>query len=162
MSHSAENAPEPLVRAPDDTANLLEQYRLAVEMADKVSERRAGANRFFVTILSAFVAFVSASFQFLSKEEVVAVSTLTVGVVAIVLSVLWWRLIQIFVALNRAKFAVINELEEHLPARPYGEEWRRLQHEGYVGLSYVESFVPWAFAVLFLALGIGAAVVGFG
>jgi hypothetical protein len=37
----------------------LELYKLAVEMADRVSARRATANAFFLTVNTALLAFVS-------------------------------------------------------------------------------------------------------
>jgi hypothetical protein len=39
--------------------HYLELYKLAVEMADRVSARRATANAFFLTINTALFAFVS-------------------------------------------------------------------------------------------------------
>lgn len=39
--------------AGDETGTLLELYKTAVEMADRVSARRAGANSFFVTLNTA-------------------------------------------------------------------------------------------------------------
>src|SRR5215208_5295772 len=38
--------------------HLLEQYKLYVQMADKVSERRQSANRFFLTVNTALIAFL--------------------------------------------------------------------------------------------------------
>ena len=38
--------------------HLLEQYKLYVEMADRVSQRRDQSNRFYVTIISALVALL--------------------------------------------------------------------------------------------------------
>ena len=40
------------------SAHLLEQYKLYVEMADRVSQRRDQSNRFYVTIVSALAAIV--------------------------------------------------------------------------------------------------------
>ena len=42
----------------DYRAHLLEQYKLYVEMADRVSQRRDQSNRFYVTIVSALAAIV--------------------------------------------------------------------------------------------------------
>ncbi len=35
--------------------HLLEQYKLYVEMADRISERRANANSFFFTVITALI-----------------------------------------------------------------------------------------------------------
>jgi hypothetical protein len=37
--------------------HLLEQYKLYVQMADKISERRQSAHRFFITVNTALIAF---------------------------------------------------------------------------------------------------------
>jgi hypothetical protein len=42
--------------APTGTDRLLELYKLCVEMADRVSARRATANAFFLTLNSALLA----------------------------------------------------------------------------------------------------------
>ena len=39
-------------------AHLPEQYKLYVEMADRVSQRRDQSNRFYVTLVSALVALL--------------------------------------------------------------------------------------------------------
>jgi len=39
--------------------HLLEQYKLYVEMADRVSARRGQANMFYISLLSALLALVS-------------------------------------------------------------------------------------------------------
>ena len=43
---------------PEYNNHLLEQYKLYVEMADRVSQRRDQSNRFYVTIVSALAAIV--------------------------------------------------------------------------------------------------------
>jgi hypothetical protein len=44
--------------ANEDTGTILELYKTAVEMADRTSARRAGANSFFLTLNTALVAVV--------------------------------------------------------------------------------------------------------
>ena len=45
------------------TQQYLELYKLAVEMADRVSARRAAANAFFLTVNTALLAFVSSGLE---------------------------------------------------------------------------------------------------
>jgi hypothetical protein len=47
-----------LVMADNDTGTILELYKTAVEMADRTSARRAGANSFFLTLNTALAAVV--------------------------------------------------------------------------------------------------------
>ena len=64
----------------EDRPVVLEVYKLAVEMADRVSARRSLANNFYLTIHSAFVAglFVSVS----GREQKIAPSGVILTCVA--------------------------------------------------------------------------------
>ncbi len=116
----------------DDTGMLLELYKNAVEMADRVSSRRAGANTFFLTLntaLAAVVGIVSSARKpppdgnLPSYDAFGLVSTAIAGVV---LALVWWALLRYYRRLNGAKFKVINKLEEQLPATPFKDEWEIL------------------------------------
>ena len=105
--------------APADLADgYLEIYKLAVEMADRVSARRGVANSYFLTLNTAVLAVIGT----------VAVRWY-LAAAGIVLCVAWWALMKNYRDLNRAKFAVILAMEEQLPARVYGDEWQRLRVE---------------------------------
>jgi hypothetical protein len=127
---------------------LLDQYKLMVEMADRVSARRATANSFFVTVQSALVT----AFGF-SKDD-----RWPLAVAGLVVAAAWWLSLRSYRMLNGAKFEVINKMEEHLPASPYKDEWAILKradgplHKRYAALSFVEQTVPVAFAALNAAL----------
>ena len=60
--------------------------------------------------------------------------------------------------LNRVKFNVIHEFEQHLPAAPYKYEWR-LAEEGqgkaYKTVTTIERRIP----VLFVALHVGLTII---
>ena len=43
---------------PEYYSHALEQYKLSVEMADRVSQRRQSANVFFLTVSSSLIAFL--------------------------------------------------------------------------------------------------------
>lgn len=120
---------------PDDQSTLLELYKNAVEMADRVSSRRAGANTFFLTLnttLAAVVGIVSSARKPSSHGSVPsfdAFGLVLTAVAGIVLAIVWRALLAYYRRLNHAKFDVINKLEEQLPAQPYAEEWAIL-HPG--------------------------------
>jgi len=121
--------------ADDDTNTLLELYKNAVEMADRVSSRRAGANTFFLTLnttLVAVVGIVSSARKPPSQGSVPsfdAFGLVLTAIAGIVLAVVWRALLAYYRRLNGAKFDVINKLEQQLPAQPYADEWAIL-HPG--------------------------------
>ncbi len=117
---------------PDNGGIRLEIYRLAVEMADRTSARRAGANSFFFTLhaaLAAFVGIVSSARKDPPNTELPTFDAFGLVVTAaagIVLSLTWWALLRYYRRLNAAKFQVINEIEGSLPEQPYTREWKIL------------------------------------
>src|SRR5215207_3253415 len=146
------------------TQQYLELYKLAVEMADRVSARRATANAFFLTVNTALLAFVSSGS--LNMLWLVALA-------GIALSGTWWILLKSYRDLNAAKFGVILEMEKDLEAKVYGNEWRVLKEdrpkeerpqekrpkrwwEGYAELGTAERIVPLIFAALYIAVFINA------
>ncbi|WP_377267411.1 hypothetical protein [Peterkaempfera sp. SMS 1(5)a] len=132
---------------------LIEQYKLCVEMADRVSARRNAANTFFLTVNSAVVTLLAAV---LPTTNGAPVGALIVGLIVLLLICLsWFTLIRSYRQLNAAKWAVIGALEDKLPAYAYsraewgllgsGNDWRK-----YLQLSYVEQWVPVGFAVAYI------------
>lgn len=139
---------------PDQTLpeGFLDQYKLAVEMADRVSARRATANSFFVTVQSALVAVFGIS----------TAERWPLTVAGVVVAVAWWLSLRSYRMLNSAKFEVINNMEPRLHASPFKDEWTILDrkdgplHKRYAALSFVEQTVPLAF----IALNVGMLVNG--
>jgi hypothetical protein len=136
---------------------VLDLYKLAVEMADRVSARRGTANAFFLTVQTAFIAVLS-----VAVPQSANTPTWQRGVASaagIVLSACWWLQLRSYRDLNRAKFSVINEIEKQLPVGIFSGEWVVLKQDPvpawrkrYAELGTVERIVPWVFAVLYLTL----------
>lgn len=134
---------------------VIEQYKIAVEMADRVSARRMLANSFFVGVHTAIIAAIA----FLVKENYLKFSlpSLALLVAVIMLCLLWWRIITSYKMLNSGKFKIIAMIEERLPVSIYGAEWLLLG-EGkdkrlYNPITHIEEWVPWAFVAIYLCLG---------
>jgi hypothetical protein len=128
---------------------LFEQYKLAVEMADRISARRGAANAFFATGNAALLAAIE------SLELALA------PLLGLVFAGAWWLLLRSYRELNTAKFKVINELEKELPARPFTDEWNLIKQEDpvkrklgalgrYAEFSVVEQVVPFVFAAFYV------------
>jgi len=134
--------------------DLFEQYRLCLQMADKVSERRGLTNNIFLTFNSAGAAALAVSYQ--SIGDVQAVVILAIGMV---LCFAWGFLLRSYRSLNTAKFKVIGVMEERLPASPFwaaewnalgqGKDWRK-----HLPLSPLETIVPIGFGVAYALLAI--------
>src|SRR5215217_2669349 len=97
-----------MTEAKETTEQYLELYKLAVEMADRISARRATANAFFLTINTTLLAFVSSG-----SLRVLWL----VALAGIALSGTWWILLKSYRDLNVAKFGVILKMEKELEAR---------------------------------------------
>ena len=128
-------------------SHLLDQYKLYVEMADRISNRRASANSYFLSVNSAIIAFVG---YLSAKGDGEYMWMLALG--GISLSVLWESLITSYRNLNTAKFAVIHKIEKRLPISPYEAEWdamdRGTNPKLYRPISHIEQGVPYIFMVL--------------
>lgn len=142
--------------------HIIEQYKLYVEMADRISSRRDIANTFFLTLnglaLGSAGALIERGYS-LSQKWALFFPLLVLWL----LCFFWNRLINSFRQLNGVKFYIIGELETRLPASPYRKaEWEVLLKEGknrkvYWPLTHVEAKIPWIFAIayLFAAISLG-------
>lgn len=143
------------------SAHLLEQYKIYVEMADRVSQRRDQSNRFYVTIVSALAAIVVVIARFGVPADgangaLSDIGFLAIGLFGLALSGVWWLNIRSYRTLNSAKFEIINRIEKQLPFAGYSEEWDILRplegRKPYLQLTRVEQFVPIIFMALFALL----------
>lgn len=124
---------------------------MAVEMADRISARREGANKIFLSANSII-------FAFLATQEVFAFVHMLIAIFGLLLSLVWSSIIKNYRSLNSAKYAVIHELETRLPVHPYTDEWIKLKKGKdkslYGKLSVVEQQLPMIFlgfySILFL------------
>jgi hypothetical protein len=134
--------------------HIFEQYKLYVEMADRISARRMLANSFFLGTHTALITALSA----LIKEKILQPSLLGLMpfIVALLLCFIWWRLVISYQQLNSGKFKIVHQLEQMLPTAPYDAEWLILG-EGkdkkiYSPLTHVENFVPICFGLFYFLL----------
>jgi hypothetical protein len=134
-------------------AAVLEQYKLYVEMADRVSARRGLANTFFLTLNTAVATTAGVFWQHPPKASALFAAAPLAALLGQCLA--WFWILRSYRQLNAAKYAVLGALERRLPASPYWRaEWRALG-EGrnpaqYWPLSHVEQVVPGFFAVVYL------------
>ncbi len=129
-----------------------EQYKLYVEMADKVSERRNNVNSFFVAVHTVLLGVVGIKGFDVDKYWYVIV------VLGVILSYIWYYLLKSYQLLNTGKFQVINEMEQRLPFNMYSYEWEILRYgkdrSKYWPISHLEKMIPIVFFLLYIAFGI--------
>lgn len=168
----------------DDDAIVLDIYKTAVDLADRWTSRRAGANTFFLTLntaLAAIIGIVSSARRpppHGSLPTFDGLGLVLTAVAGIVLAVVWWGLLRYYRRLSKAKWDVINELEERLPVHPFTDEWAKLHPNETASAvaakrtwlerlqlrvehreaTVVEQIVPWVFIVIYAVLAVRAAV----
>lgn len=146
---------------PEYQNHLLEQYKLYVQMADKISERRQSTNSFFLTVNTAVLAFLGIVVT-PSVDGATASAPLpwilVVSAAGLILCYYWYRLVLSYKGLNTGKFEVIHAIEGKLPSSPYDAEWESLGRgsdpERYLPFTNVETRIPWVFAALYGAFAV--------
>lgn len=143
----------------ENKKDIIEQYKLYVEMADRISSRRLTANSFFLSVNTAIVAIVGLIARNNGIDQSRDLFCL-VAIAGIVLSYMWYRLVRSYRDLNTAKFKVIHLIENNLPLRPYDAEWeavgRGKKSKLYLPFTHIEVGVPWMFLLIHLVLLIRA------
>lgn len=139
-----------------DKEIVVEQYKLYVEMADKISERRTHANNFFVTLNSSLITVYGIA---TARESIIQGGPWLwlVPIAGIAICLLWREIVRSYRDINSAKFKVIHEIEECLPLALYKHEWDIAKHgDGtkYRPTSHIEVLVPWVFGALYLIIAI--------
>jgi hypothetical protein len=134
--------------------NLLEQYKLYVEMMDRVTLRRGHANQFYLSLLSALLGVLTLFSD--SQKSLAYPKTLflLLSLLGLVLCISWWITIHSYKQLNYLKFKVIHEMEKELPFPCYVREWEiedKLTIK-YRRLSKVEKFIPILLGFIYLIL----------
>jgi hypothetical protein len=128
-----------------DRAERLELYKLMVEMADRVSQRRQAANSFYLSINTLLVG----GSAYLGTTTASVRTTLLVSLAGTLVSIYWVKAIESYKTLNNAKFSIINTIEESLVIRPFTDEWAKLDPDGdgkrHKPFHVTEKFVPKVF-----------------
>ena len=137
----------------NDRNELFQQYKMFVDSAEKISERRNQLNTFFIALHSLLVSVLS-----LFNSEIFAY-IIPICVFGCVLAFLWWYMLCNYRALNKAKFTIIQEIEKKLPLNLYSSEWslyktrkHRWNPTRYLSFARLEMVLPWLLIVVYLCL----------
>lgn len=148
-----------IVKMADKDDHKFALYELFVGTAEKVSDRRAQANAWMLSVNSAIVAL----YGYLQIDKPLAVSDAikeiwlwAIPIAGILVCIAWFTLLTSYRLLNRAKFTVLMEIEKELSFSPFSREEQVYKSDGRVPLSKIESAIPWTFAALYLAMAVAA------
>jgi hypothetical protein len=137
------------------TDQYLELYKLAVEMADRVSARRASLFTFPFTANTALFAVLFSGN--------LAVSVWIVAVIGLTITASWWVALQSYRTLTAAKFGVILEMEKNRNAQIFSDEWQYLKMDRptgwrgrYLERGMVEGIILIALGLLYVTILVGA------
>ena len=146
--------------ADPEQSELIEIYKLHSELADRVSSRREGANRLYVSLLVGLGVFVVALLRFGVGDASEHIVLGLIGFFGMLLSMSWFFVIRSYKQLNTEKFRVLHDLETKLPYQFFTLEWDP-EAEGsksnkYWKLTDVERTLPFIFLILFFGVSIYA------
>ena len=131
---------------------LFEQYKMYVELTDRISQRRSNANSFFITANAALLTIASWFKDYFGNL------VFLVSAIGVVLSLFWFFCIRSYGQLNSGRFKIIHCIESKLPLNLYSFEWQLLMRgrskRTYWPLARVERLVPLAFIVLYVLLSL--------
>ena len=141
--------------------HIIEQYKLFVELMDRVTQRRLNTNTFFLTANTALIAALSglSTSHLISSQNFLLIDLLT-AFAGILLCVEWWGVIISYTQLNNGKFTIIHQIETRLPLSMFKAEWKALGNGGknelYKPITRIEKLIPAVFIFLYLALPISS------
>jgi hypothetical protein len=141
----------------DDKNSKFAMFEVYLATAEKVSDRRAQANSWMLSVNSAIVAL----YGYLQSDKLASAPQKMVWLWAIpaagaIVCLAWSALLKSYRELNRAKFAVLAELEAGLSASPTTREREIYKEHGRRSLSQVESLIPGCFVLLYVIMLLAA------
>jgi len=139
--------------------HLLEQYKIYINAAEAISDRRQKANEFFLALNTALVTVLGYLTAKGGLPSLAAVLTLA-SVAGIAMGYLWYRILQSYKGLNGGKYKVVHAIERRLPLALYDTEWEMLgrgeNKKLYWPFTHIELLVPWIFISIYVVILISA------
>jgi len=139
------------------TDSKFAMFELYLATAEKVSDRRAQANSWMLSVNSAIVAL----YGYLQSDKMAAQRAVwfwAIPTAGAIVCLAWWALLKSYRELNRAKFAVLAQLETDLPVSPITREREIYKEEGRRSLSQIETLIPACFVLLYMIMLIAVLV----
>lgn len=134
--------------------HYLEQYRIYIHVFNTTSERRLKSNEFFLGINTAIMGILG----YLEAKGTIdrPIIFMMVPFVGMAICYCWYKIINSYRQLDRAKFSVIHSAEKKLPLALFETEWEVLgkgkNRKKYLPLSSIEKLIPVIFTVLYILI----------
>ena len=116
---------------------IFDQYKLYVEMANDISNRRENANKFYLTLISTILGINLGILKIVGKNLFLIFPILF----CTILCFLWIFHVNEYNKLNEGKFKIINYIENFLPFKGFTIEWELIKPE-YTEISSKEKLIP--------------------
>jgi hypothetical protein len=138
------------------TESLLEQYKLYVEMADRVSTRRVQMSQLYLSLLSALLGILMFLTENKGIMEFKPITLFLVSLLGLSLCLVWYANLEAYRQLNSGKFRIIHDMEQNLPYPCFKKEWEQLGEgkdaKRYHRLTHVEKWIPFLVAIPYVVL----------
>jgi len=132
----------------------LEQYRIYLHVFNSTSDRSQKSNEFFLGLNAAIIGILG----YVETKSLPHGNTIftLIPFVGISISYSWYKIINSYSQLNRAKFKVIHALEQKLPIALFETEWnilgKGLDKKKYHSFSKIERNIPITFIILYFII----------
>lgn len=129
-------------------------FEIYLATAEKVSERRAQTNAYLLSVNSALVAL----YGYLPEGQAGAVAVdqavwhWAIPTAGAIVCIAWVILLLSYHSLNRAKFAVLTEMEAVMAIQVFSREREIYKQRRRLPLAKIESAIPWCFILLYAAM----------
>ena len=132
--------------------HLFAQYKIYIESAERISDRRQKTNEFFLSLNTALVTLLGfIAIKINSGQFFYAI--LLASISGMVICFFWYRIILSYKGLNGGKFKIIHLIEKKLPLMLYETEWEILERgenkKIYWSFTNIETKIPWVFVVIY-------------
>ncbi len=131
---------------------LIEQYKVMLSTSESLIERRQKLTTTYLSIFSALLPVICTMLSF-SSFYLYLGATL-ISIIFIILCFSWRSTIISYGKSNRAKFAILEEIESKLPATMFSSEWLALKKitTKYKSFTNRETIIPILFVVIYTVL----------
>lgn len=157
------NSPKSIIHS--NREMFFQEYKLIVETSENLVKRRQVVNTFFLTLHLALLSYFGVIMKNVQSPFTLTISYLLLFFVLFIIGAIsswpWEKMIHSYGQLNTGKFAVINIMEEFLPAMIFQTEWLALgkgrDKKRYSSFTQIEQDIPkWLLRIYISLLAIDA------